>query len=161
MHYDDERFEPEVQRSAERLMRGFLSWNSQQELLPQAGEENNFYEDVGEMRHAFQAIAERMVLEDVSADWEWLTTSWAGVDGNTGRSAYTIDFTTTNPELPAWAVLSFYVTCNGALWFATPLTEIRDPRRTLSTFEGLITSVEVKNLYLQSGNERARRQAPA
>ena len=137
MHYDDERFELEVQHATECLMQGFLSWNDQQEQLSQAGEESNYYEpeDVGEMHHAFQAIAERMVMEDVDAeDWEWLATSWAGVDGNTGRSAYTIDFTTTNPELPAWAVLSFYVT-SSTFWFATPLAEIRDPRRTLATCE--------------------------
>ena len=138
MYYDDPQFEAEVQHATVCLMQAFLSWNTQQERLLQEGEGSGFYQsdDVDEMFFAFHAIAERMVMEDVDAeDWEWLTTSWAGVDGNTGRCAYTIDFTTRSTELPDWSVLSFYVTSSRALWFATPLAEIQDPRWTLATCE--------------------------
>lgn len=148
MHYDEPLFHTTVQHAADCLMQGFLSWNEEQERLSQAGEESNFTEDVNEMCSVFRSIAERMVMEDVNAeDWEWLTTSWAGVDGNTGRSAYTIDFTPTSHRLPAWAVLSFYVTSNGALWFAIPLAEIQNPRWSLATCEANSVRQAIESTY--------------
>ena len=83
------------------------------------------------MKHAYQAIAERFVLEDIYSHWDWVATTWTGIDGNTSHSAYVIDFVSDEHAFPDWTVLFFYVTCND-LWFATPLIDVKDPRHNLA-----------------------------
>ena len=137
MHYDNPFFDAAVKRTADRLMRSYTEWRDETTLLIQMGEESDFFlpvDDLDEMKHAFHAIAERLVLEDLYSSWEWVSTAWMGIDGNTGRSAYIIDFVSGDYTFPEWAVLSFYVT-HGRLWFATPLTEVDDPRHGLPCSE--------------------------
>lgn len=138
MQWNDRRFSETVDAAASHLMEGFLAWNDEQERLAQAGEDNSFHgdEDMIVMRSAFRAVAERFVLEDVDArDWEWLTTSWAGIDGNTGHGAYILDFTPKGGDAPDWGVLSFYATSNTWFWFAIPLAEKQSPKIDLATCE--------------------------
>ena len=137
MQYDSPLFDLAVKRIADRLMQSYTAWRNEAALLVQMGEESDFFlpaDDLDEMEHAFQAIAERFVLEDIYSHWDWVATTWTGIDGNTGHSAYIIDFVSDEYAFPDWTVLSFYVTCND-LWFATPLIDVKDPRHNLACSE--------------------------
>lgn len=140
MHYDNPFFDAAVQQTADNLMRSYTEWIVEQILLVRMGEESDYFlptaiDTMDDMQSAFLAIAERLVMEDVNSNWDWIATAWVGIDGNTGRSAYVIDFVSDDETFPDWAVISFYVTHNGHLWFATPLIDVEDPRHRLPCSE--------------------------
>ena len=138
-------FEEFVQSATEWLMSEFIHWNETQGKLKELGYPNNHYdvEELLHIRNAFRAIAERFVLEDVDhTGWQWLETSWAGTDGNTGEEAYTIDFMATDPQQVGWGLLSFYVTRNEGFWVAMPSIEAMGTNSIQSAIERLPTSNE-------------------
>lgn len=118
------------------LFEEFLRWNAVQGELRAKGYPNNHYDDGEAVRErgAFQAIAERFVLEDVDfRNWQWFETPWAGADANTGMDARIIDFIAADGSDDAgWGILGFYVTRNPHFWYAIPLAEMPSEDEGLS-----------------------------
>ena len=127
MKKNDPSYQDALQEASAWLIKEFIAWNDIQKSLKEKGYEHNCHdeEELDSMRHVFEAIAERFVLEDVEfRSWEWFETPWAGTDGNTGREAYIVDFVLSNNDEPEFGILGFYVTRNAFFWFALPLAEV-------------------------------------
>lgn len=129
METRSERYDERIHEATVWLFDEFLRWNVVQGELKAKGYPNSHCDD-GEMarqRHAFQAIAERFVLEGVDfRDWQWFETPWAGNDDSTGNMAYVIDFVKKGVDEPEMGILGFYVTHDHRFWYALPLAELFD-----------------------------------
>ena len=129
MRRKDLYFQMAVDEATDHIMREFVAWNKTQRELKESGYDHNWYDEgeMNRMRSAFQAIAERFVLEDIDCKrWSWFETPWAGADGNNGGESYIIDFVMTDGEGLVLGLLGFYVNNSNRFWHALPLAEVVD-----------------------------------